>query len=99
MSALPKLRTPEMVAEELGGEDTGMTGFYVRQLIKDKGLPHRVGRHRKVLMTPDDVAALLEAMLAPAEAAEDEGAAVDPRTDNPFGATGRSAARHGRMAG
>jgi hypothetical protein len=99
VSALPKLRTPEAVAEELGGEDAGMTGFYVRQLIKEKGLPHRMGRHRKVLMTPEDVAALLEAMLVTAEAAEEEGDGADPRTDNPFGATARSAARHGRMAG
>jgi hypothetical protein len=93
MSALPKLRTPEEVAEELGGD---MTGFYVRQLIKEKGLPHRMGRHRKVLMTPADVDALLDAMLNAPEEAEAED--TDPRTENPFGATARSAARRGRVA-
>lgn len=86
---LPRLYTPEEVAEQLGH----LSPYTIRGLVAKGKVPSIRGTHGAVLFTEELVADMLRILtVGPDEAAEDSWA--EPEDDEfPFATTGRSRAR------
>lgn len=86
--AIQPLKTPEEVAEMLGGH---VSPFTIRRVVAQGACTHTKGARRKVLFSADDVHSLLEALKTPVATAPEEAGDV-------FQTTGRSSARNRKVS-
>jgi hypothetical protein len=84
--SIPPLKTPEEVAEMLGGH---ISPFTIRRLVAQGACSHTAGARKKILFSGDDVLSLLAALKAPAAPAPEA-----EEEEDVFQTTGRSSARN-----